>query len=144
MNGKNYLMANLKQLMWVTLLPKHMPRQFLTITVGAIYHPHPPGYKYDKPLTDYICSAVDTISQKYPQTGLVITGDFNQYKDDFLKRSLSSRQIINKPTRKNATLDKFFTNMHTLYEMFEVLGGLGKSDHDIVVVCPHLSEKVPN
>ena len=38
-------------------------------------------------------------------------------------------------------LDKFFTNMHTLYEKFEVLGGLGKSDHDIVVVYPHLSEK---
>ncbi len=107
----------------------------------AIYHPHPEGYKYDKPLTDHICSAVDTIRQKYPQTGIVITGDFNQYKDGFIKRSLNLKQIITKPTRKNAILDKCFTDMPALYEKFEILGGLGKSDHDMVVMYPHLSNK---
>ncbi len=30
--------------------------------------------------------------------------------------------------------------MYTLYEQFEVMGGLGKSDHDIVVVIPSMSQ----
>ena len=31
--------------------------------------------------------------------------------------------------------------MHTLYEKFEVLGGLGLSDHGVVIVIPDMSEK---
>ncbi len=127
--------------MWFTLFHSNMPRQFPSITIGAIYHPHPIGYTYDKPLTDHICHAVDHVNQRYPQTGFVITGDFNQYKDVYIKRCLSLKQTINTPTRQTATLDQFFTNMHTLYERFQVLGGLGRSDHNIIIVFPHKSDR---
>ena len=104
--------------LWLTLFPSRMPRPFLTVTIGATYHPHPTGYKYDKPITYHICQSVDYIKQRHPQTGLFIAGDFYQYKDTFIKKSLSLKQIITKPTRNNAILDKVFTNMHAFYGRF--------------------------
>ncbi len=101
----------------------------------------PPWYKFHKPLTDHIYKCVDAIKAKCPKTWIINTNDFNQYWDGTLKIVSSSNRIITKLTRKNTTLYKWYTNMHSLFKKHQVLGGLDKLNHEIIIVHPHLSDK---
>ena len=48
---------------------------------------------------------------KHPDCGLVITGDFNQMSDNFLKTHYRLVQVVDIPARGNAILDKLWSNM---------------------------------
>ena len=52
---------------------------------------------------------------KQPECGVIITGDFNQLKDNFLKVHYLFVQVVNVVTRGQATLDKIWTNMNVFY-----------------------------
>ena len=50
--------------------------------------------------------------------------------------SFHLKQIVDKPTRKGAILDKILTNMADIYPTPEVCSHLGKSDHNIITAIP--------
>jgi len=77
---------------------------------------------------------MDTILRKHPNCGVILTGDFNQLRDDFLRTHYKYKQLVNKPTRLNAILDKLWTNMSAVYDSPEVLDELGASDHRMVLL----------
>ena len=50
--------------------------------------------------------------------------------------SFHLKQIVDKPTRKGAILDKILTNMADIYHTPEICSHLGKSDHNIITAIP--------
>ena len=67
---------------------------------------------------------------------IILTGDFNQFQDKFLRSHYGYVQMVNNPTRNNAVLDKIWTNMAAVYEKPVVLSELGTSDHNMVLLSP--------
>ncbi len=120
---------------WVTVAMQRLPREISNITIGLIYHP--PGNK-DRPMLDHIAGCIDHIHQKYPDTGVLLCGDFNQLKDSRIQRDLHLMQLVQKPTRGKAILDKTYTNFPIYYGEPEVMAPIGLSDHCVVVCRPAL------
>lgn len=121
---------------WVTIFPQKLPRQLSNITVGVIYHPQTAEHFQ---LQSHIVKCVDFVRHIYPQTGLIITGDFNQFPDSRLKQLCQVKQIVTVPTRGKNTLDKIFTNMDMFYCQPTTAPPLGTSDHDVVTCEPAVS-----
>ena len=74
--------------------------------------------------------------RKYPDAGIVITGDFNSSDTDSLSRTLKLVQVLKKPTRGSNILDKIFFNCNQLYSEPSILCPVGKSDHNCVLLKP--------
>ncbi len=66
-------------------------------------------------MTYHILQSIEHIKQHHPCAGIIITGDFNQLQDYHLRNQLQVKQIVTKPTRGKATLDKHFTDMLHFY-----------------------------
>ena len=105
----------------------------------------PPGSKTrprnETAMIRHIINSLDFISSKYPQTGFIVTGDFNKMKDNQLKQ-YPLKQIVTTPTHENAILDCIYTNMAPYYQQPSIHPGLGLSRHE-VVLC-HPNNKQPN
>ena len=110
-----------------------MPMMYSHITLGVVYHP--PNSNNWK-MTQHISKCVDAILQKHPHSGIIITGDFNKFKDNSIKSAYSLKQIVSKPTRGSNILDKVLTNMFHLYNSPEILPQIGRSDHFSVLCKP--------
>ena len=54
-------------------------------------------------------------------------GDFNQFDTKRLCRNSSLKQIVKKPTRRNATLDLIVTNIKCWYRDPDILPAVGQS-----------------
>ena len=68
---------------------------------------------------------------------IILLGDFNDLKIDDICQTCSLHQVVNIPTRKDATLDLILTNVNNnLYTDPISLPGIGKSDHLCVVYVP--------
>ncbi len=89
-------------------------------------------------MTDHIIKSVDHILSRHPVCGVVLLGDFNQLPDSGIVNQCKLKQVVSKPTRGNATLDKIFTNMSVLYSEPLVLPKLGTSDHSMVLMKPNI------
>jgi hypothetical protein len=87
-------------------------------------------------MTQHIAKCVDTIIQKHPSTGIMITGDMNQLKDAPTKSAYALQQIVLTATRGSKILDKVLTNMPSLYTTPDILPQIGKSDHHAVLCRP--------
>ena len=118
---------------WITLFPKTLPRQVANITIAGIYHP--PNSNHTE-LKDHICICVDSITQKHPNTGWMIAGDFNQFPDRYIYATLSIKQIVDKPTQNKSTLDKVYTTLKQYYHTAEILPHIGSSDHNAILCKP--------
>ena len=59
---------------WITARPRKLPRQFSTLVYGVLYHP--PGAN-NRQMLSHITFNLDNILKDYPQTGIVLLGDFN-------------------------------------------------------------------
>ena len=96
--------------LWLYLRPNRLPRGFSCIIAGVIYHPA----KADSPLfRDHLFRSLALTEARYPNCGLLVTGDFNRLNIDGLLNHFRLKQIVKVPTRKKATLDLILTNMHT-------------------------------
>ena len=87
-------------------------------------------------MTNHITQSVTHIRHHHPYCGIMILGDFNQLPDHRIKSQLHLKQIVQKPTRGNAILDKLFTNMTEFYSDAVVSAPVGRSDHDVVITYP--------
>ena len=79
---------------------------------------------------------IDIMIRKHPECGVIITGDFNQLNDHFLKVHYRFVQVVNVVTPVQATLDKIWTNMNGLYSTPVSITELGMSDHCMVLWKP--------
>ena len=84
----------------------------------------------------HLIMGIDTMVRKHPECAVIITGDFNQLKDNFLKVHYRFVQIVNVVTRGQATLDKIWTNMNVFYSTPISISELGTSDHYMVLWKP--------
>ena len=72
-------------------------------------------------------TSIDAVIRKHPDCGIIITGDFNQLNDTFLKTPYRVVQIVNVGTRGNAVLDNMLTNMDNVYMSPVTLSEFGTS-----------------
>lgn len=121
--------------LWLTIYPKNLPRNISCIILEVVYHP-PKSDNFK--LYTHISYCLDSMLSAHPNAGILLAGDFNQYKDSYLKQSYSLRQIVKEPTRGNHILDKIFTTMDQFYGIPKILAPLGASDHSVVVCHPQI------
>ena len=97
--------------LWLKLRPTLLPRGFSCIVLGIIYHPpnnNNPG------ILDYPWQRLLSIESRFPNSGLLIVGDFNRLNTKRLQNSFDLRQIVKFPTRGDKILDLVLTNLRVL------------------------------
>ena len=101
--------------LWLTLRPSKMPSAFPMLTMHDWRHlsttqrPHK-----EQPMISHILQCMGHISQKHPQSGVIVTGDFNHKKNNLLK-SYPLSQLITQPTHSTSLLDSIYTNLAQYY-----------------------------
>jgi hypothetical protein len=116
--------------LWIYLRPTRLPRGFTCIIIAVIYHP--PGAD-GKLFQDHLFQTLTLVESKYPNCGIIITGDFNRLNVTRLLNHFRLKQIVKIPTRNDATLDLILTNMHKFYNPPQGYPGFGLSDHNTIV-----------
>ena len=122
------------EVVWIKVMPKRLPRTVSCILIACIYYTQQTDYL--KMREHNIITSIDAVIRKHPDCGIIITGDFNQLNDNFLKTHYRFVQIVNVSTRGNAVLDKIWTNMDNVYRSPVTLSELGTSDHNMVLLKP--------
>ena len=99
-----------------------------------MYHPHS-GIN-DRGMLDHLTTSLTTIEGLHPGCGIVVCRDFNRMNLDRLTAQFKLKQIVNKPTRGDKTLDLIITNLPHLYDKDALcnLPPFGLSDHNVVIV----------
>ena len=83
-----------------------------------------------KPVSDFALS-------KFPNAGILLLGDANELKLEYLCRGLHLKQVVNIPTTKGgSSLDVICTNLHKFYSQPEALPPLAGSYHYILRMQP--------
>jgi len=77
----------------------------LSHVVGIIYHPPSAD---DRVMIAHILDCLDKITSQHPQSGVILTGDFNKIRNAAIL-SYPLKQIVRSPTRGSAILDKMYT-----------------------------------
>ena len=91
------------------LQPKRLPRDFLSIIVGVLYHS--PGANSSEML-DYLRTSLEHIEANYANCGIILSGDFNKLDFKLAAKNFQLKPIINFPTRgPNVYLIKFLPNL---------------------------------
>jgi hypothetical protein len=117
---------------WLLLRKPVMPRQISHIVIGVIYHPPDAA---SGPMINHIITSIDSILQQHPYAGILLLGDFNSLNDKSL-RDYPLKQVVNRPTRGRATLDKIFTNISDWFMEPIIIPSIASSDHCAVILLP--------
>ena len=127
------------EVLWILTRQPKIPRDISHILIGVVYHP--PGND-NWALSQYLIRCLDQVVRLHPAVKVILTGDFNQFQDS-LVTSFPLKQVVKSATRKEAILDKIFTNIAECYNKPVILPPIGKSDHSVVMLAPS-SEYKPN
>lgn len=95
----------------------------------TVYHP---PQNNDFALRNHLFQSLDSALARFPNSGIVILGDFNQFNPGSLISSFSLKQMVNKPTRGRNILDKIYTTLSKYYDNVNILPPIGQSDHSCV------------
>ncbi len=95
--------------LWITISPHKLPKSCSPLTFGFLYHPeHRTAPKHHYAIAQHMRQSLDYILTKRPNSGIILTGDFNKFPDRLITSSFSGlKQCVKFPTREEATLDKF-------------------------------------
>ena len=130
------------ELLWLRIRPNRLPRGVPSIVVGILYYP--PGGD-DKLICDHLFQTLSSIESNYPNSGIILAGDFNRLNINRILKQLCLKQLVKVPTRNDAILDLVLTNLHDHYCSPESLPPFGLSDHNTLIVHPsnktHTSNK---
>ena len=113
---------------WLWLRPKRLPRPLCGIVICLIYNPPDSSAQDVRDLDEYLIDSSDKLRNIYPDCGIVILGDFNNYDPKNLISNQGFKQVVHQPTRGSAILDLIVTNLHRMYEEPQMLAPLGTSD----------------
>ena len=125
--------CNDHEVLWVKLRPKRLPRGFSSLIAGVVYHPHWTATENDC-MRDHLFQSLLLAESRFPNCALIVAGDFNRLDVKSTQRHFRLKQIVKKPTRKNAILDLVLTNMHGFYADPQHFPPFGLSDHHTVTV----------
>ena len=129
---------------WVKVRPNRLPRGVSAVAVCAVYIVT--DSPYQELLTEHLLQSVDFLRSKYPELGIVITGDFNRMNIAPITRGNDLFQLIDFPTRGKATLDFIITNskLQEYYNKPQPISPLGFSDHSCVLWKPIVNVRTKN
>lgn len=112
-------------------MPSCLPRGFSSLIDAVIYHPF-----WTKPendlMRDHLLKSLSLAESKFPNCALIMAGDFDRLDIKSIQRHFRLKQIVKKPTRKNAILDLVLTNLHEFYDTPQSFPPFGLSDHNTV------------
>ena len=120
------------EVMWFSFRASRMPRGVTHLLVGVVYHP-PAANNFA--MNEYLVSSIDEFTRRHPGCGVLILGDFNRLPEGSL-RAYPLTQVVSKPTREHAILDKIFTNVSSWYTDPVILPAVMNSDHFSVIYSP--------
>ena len=84
--------------LWFLIKTDRLPRGINFIVLGTVYHP-PQGD--DRILRSHIFNSLDSLLATYPNSAIMLLGDFNQFKPANLCSSFKLKKLVTKPTRGN-------------------------------------------
>ena len=125
--------------LWSILRPKWLPRGVSRIAVASVYLPPSMDRERLDSFYEYFYSCYDIISCESPDTGFIVSGDFNPCSNGFDSKYLSNycdtdlKQVVKNPTQNLNVLDLIFTNICSYYHPPEVNVPLSTSDHNMVI-----------
>lgn len=109
-----------------------MPRGINSIILGTVYNP---PQSDDRILRSHIFNCLDSLLASYPNSAIILLGDFNQFQPASLCSSFRLKKLVTKPTRGNNILDQVFSTLSSYYESI-ILPPIGLSDHFSVLLQP--------
>ena len=141
---ENLQCCNDHEIIWLKLNPPRTPRGFSCIIFGLVYYPGrtSPAESDLHILNDRLFESLTLEEAAFPNCGIILTGDFNRLNTSCLQKHFKLKQLVKFPTRGNATLDLFLTNMGDHFATPELYPPFGLSDHCTVFVRP--KERIPN
>ena len=128
------------EVLWIKLRPTRLPRGVNNIVLGIVYHPPSSS---DFAMLEYLTNCLSTIESRYPNSGIILLGDFNQLNIASLNRSYNLKQIVKFQTRGSNTLDLVLTNLKELFKDPIKRAPFGLSDHVSVEVQPQARSHFP-
>ena len=115
-------------------MPKKLPRKFSCILIACIYFTQMTEYAK---MRDHVITCVDSVIRKHPECGVIITGDFNQMNDSFLKTHYKFNQIVKVATRGASNTRQNMDEYESMvYSKPVTVAELGTSDHNMVLLKP--------
>ena len=93
--------------LWLKLRPARLPRGFSCVVLGIIYHP---SNNNNPEILDYLWQSLSSIESRFPNSGLLIVGDFNRLNTKRLQNSFDLKQIVKFPTRGDKIMDLVLTS----------------------------------
>jgi len=99
--------------------------------VGALYHPPRPLYRTTD-LVDIIEAATVKIHRDYPDSHIILAGDFNTMPDNDVVIATGLTSVVLQPTRGNNRLDRIYVS-DLEYNGVKVVKSAVTSDHQAVV-----------
>ena len=87
-------------------------------------------------MKEHLKSSLEIIETRYPNSGIVLAGDFNQLDFKSTAKLFNLKPAINFPTRGINTLDQIFTNLKNFYNPAESGPPFGLSDHVTITMIP--------
>ena len=121
------------EIVCVHIRPTRLPRGIPCIIIGTLYYPPSAN---NQEILDHLLKCLSTIESRFPNSGVILLGDFNNLNVSRIKRNFRLKQIVNFPTRGRNTLDLILTNLKEYYASPIKLSHLGLSDYVTVKVLP--------
>ncbi|CAB4001956.1 Hypothetical predicted protein [Paramuricea clavata] len=112
-----------------------IPRGINSILLGTVYHP---PQSDDHVLRMHIFKCLDSLLATYPNSAILVLGDFNQFKPGNLCNSFRLTKLVTKPTRESNILDQAFSTLSPYYDAI-ILPPIGQSDHSSILLQPILT-----
>ena len=112
---------------WFLIKMDRLPRAINSIILGTVYHPRKSD---DHILHSHIFNSHDSLLAAYPNSAIILLGDFNQFQPGNLCSSFSLKKLV---TRGNNILA--FSTLLSHYESI-ILPPIGLSDHSSILLQP--------
>jgi hypothetical protein len=117
---------------WFLIKMDRLPRGINSIILGTVYHP---PQSDDRILRSHIFNCLDSLLAAYPNSAIILLGDFNQFQPGNLCSSFSLKKMVTKRTRGNNILDQAFSTLLSHYESI-ILPPIGLSNHFSILLQP--------
>ena len=93
---------------WFLLKLDRLPRGINSIVLATVYHP---PKNDDYLLRNHIFQCLDAALSTYPNSGIILMGDFNQFNPGNLCSSFRLKKLVILPTRGLNTLDQVYSSL---------------------------------
>ena len=118
---------------WFLMKLKRLPRGINAVILATAYHPPSSN---DSLLRAHFFQNLDLILFKFPNSAIIIMGDFNQFNTANLCSSFKLKKVVTLPTRGNNILDQVYSTISQCYLNGNILPTIRMSDHSCLLIFP--------